>query len=174
MCVCVSCVYLQLRLFVSNLKVALPIKIFEVSDVCGELPRSRPRLRSHTHTHSSCPAFSFTVLDPSAETSARNVRRMAATFVGLQSGFEFIHGLVCACVFVSVCVFISPSVQVDRVMALLDSEFVLANSDRAKAAEATYKAGKVCVRVFASVFMCVCGIVLTHLLAPHSCGLGRR
>lgn len=46
----------------------MPIKIFEVSDV--------------------------SVLDPSVDVGARNIRRVSAACCGTASGFEAIHGLV--------------------------------------------------------------------------------
>lgn len=51
-----------------NRKHALPLKVFEVSDVV--------------------------VKDPSVERQARNVRRLAAVFCGRRAGFEVVHGLL--------------------------------------------------------------------------------
>ncbi|PLW55834.1 hypothetical protein PCANC_02270 [Puccinia coronata f. sp. avenae] len=64
-----------------NRKHALPMKVFEVSDVV--------------------------VKDPSLERKARNVRRLAAVFVGKKSaGFEVVHGLL------------------DRILAMLDIHWI--------------------------------------------------
>ncbi|KAK4048228.1 phenylalanine--tRNA ligase subunit beta [Microbotryomycetes sp. JL201] len=51
-----------------NRKHALPLKVFEVSDIV--------------------------VKDPSMERQARNVRRLAAVFCGRRAGFEVVHGLL--------------------------------------------------------------------------------
>eukprot|EP00854_Cymbomonas_tetramitiformis_P004144 gene4144-5122_t len=52
----------------ANKEAPIPVKIFEVSDVVE--------------------------LDPTADTGARNIRRVAALFCGATSGFEVIHGLM--------------------------------------------------------------------------------
>eukprot|EP00386_Alphamonas_edax_P005948 GDKI01019375.1.p1 GENE.GDKI01019375.1~~GDKI01019375.1.p1 ORF type:complete len:634 (+),score=254.26 GDKI01019375.1:49-1950(+) len=57
-----------LKTLSANKSQALPIQLFEVSDVV--------------------------VLDPSTETGARNVRRAAALYANLSSGFEVIHGML--------------------------------------------------------------------------------
>lgn len=58
----------MLKTIRENRKHALPLKIFEVSDVV--------------------------VKDSSVERQARNVRRVGAIFCGRRAGFEVVHGLL--------------------------------------------------------------------------------
>lgn len=58
----------MLKTLASNKKMPLPIKIFQIADVCLQ--------------------------DPQHENGARNERRLCAIFCGMSSGLEIIHGLL--------------------------------------------------------------------------------
>lgn len=58
----------MLKTLASNKKMPLPLKIFQVADVCLQ--------------------------DPEQETGARNERRLCAAYCGMTSGLETIHGLL--------------------------------------------------------------------------------